>query len=477
MEKWIITRRIILEKYRFTIELNRERKMLNNNYKNSKYLSQELIEQLEDLFEEINSQDYKYRNDTFLVSMFLENNIPGISDRIEVHSNLRALNRFDGGYDYEYHYSFQIKKVKKTREDQPLHIAIWEGDVEKVEMLLNQGANSNEKGAKDLPLHIAIREGYTRIVELLLKAGANPNAQDQNAEGLSYQSLRIAFEDIKIPIIKLLLEHGANPNPSKDDSLLHYAIKANENDALTLLLQYGANPNEKNWRLEYETPLTYAIVNNNRFAVEELLKHNANPNLTNEIRSGSTPLIIASKKGDVVISKMLLEKGANPNIDGKIIIDRPLAYFIKQGNIDGVKLILEYGGYYSGACSSNPEIKNLLELRFIADLLLTSEARNSLKIIDKPCRWDPKAIIESIKEYSNEELDTFFKRIEFNFKKGLVSSSVYEEVTKEAMVEGVYILKEEKEPTEGTTISQSFDEGYINDVSGKIEELNLTDDV
>ena len=62
----------------------------------------------------------------------------------------------------------------------PIHSAVWNGDLEGVQAELDNGVDVDEKD--DLwgrtPLHIAAEEGHKEIAELLIAKGADVNAKD-----------------------------------------------------------------------------------------------------------------------------------------------------------------------------------------------------------------------------------------------------------------------------------------------------------
>ena len=61
----------------------------------------------------------------------------------------------------------------------PIHSAVWNGDLEGVQAELDNGVDVDEKD--DLwgrtPLHIAAEEGHKEIAELLIAKGADVNAK------------------------------------------------------------------------------------------------------------------------------------------------------------------------------------------------------------------------------------------------------------------------------------------------------------
>ena len=217
----------------------------------------------------------------------------------------------------------------------PLHQASFSNSRESlqvVEALLKAGANSNLRNEEgDYPLHELIYfcgsceyvNLRLKILETLLKAGANPNLRDGNHK----TSLHLAYGvlgDNYLRFAERLLEAGANPNVRDEDgnTPLHLASDYDDRTG-EALLKAGANPNIQNhkgntplhiackedvitWNLNYKISET----DNN---IEALLKAGANPNVQNH--KGNTPLhnlLNHSKEYEAV--KRLLEAGANPNL-------------------------------------------------------------------------------------------------------------------------------------------------------------------
>jgi ankyrin repeat protein len=98
------------------------------------------------------------------------------------------------------------------RCDPELHIAAYEGDVERVKKLLEKGANLNIKNIDGLaPLHMAASEGRPcrccDVVKLLLERGADPNTQNKDGDTPLHWAAHEGHDDV----VKLLLVYGADP--------------------------------------------------------------------------------------------------------------------------------------------------------------------------------------------------------------------------------------------------------------------------
>jgi ankyrin repeat protein len=80
------------------------------------------------------------------------------------------------------------------------------GQMEMARMLVEHGANVNDRGRVDLTaLHEACRFGQVEMVEYLISLGADVNTE---AEG-GWRPLDIASHRIKHEIVEILKRHGA----------------------------------------------------------------------------------------------------------------------------------------------------------------------------------------------------------------------------------------------------------------------------
>lgn len=122
----------------------------------------------------------------------------------------------------------------------PLHEAARNGDMAKVEALLAQGANVNDKDSNgETALNWAIANSEkSDIVELLLARGADVKNKAQHGETPLHGAVHLGRKNIA----ELLLAKGADVNAmSKYGTPLHYAINARRKDMVELLLTKNAD--------------------------------------------------------------------------------------------------------------------------------------------------------------------------------------------------------------------------------------------
>ena len=212
--------------------------------------------------------------------------------------------------------------VVKEFSDCPLCKAAKDGDLERVEFLLDSGVNPDSVSFKinaysDIPgiagdsaLRFAVFAGHAGIVKMLLANGANPNIENKNGSTPLTASSGKGISEI----VQILLDNGANPNQDVNNggTPLIFAAQDGYAEVVKILLDGGANPNQTNqvdnkgW-----TALMFAVYYGHAEAVKVLLDGEANPNQSNN--KGWTALNIAAEKGQPEVAKVLLDCGASPD--------------------------------------------------------------------------------------------------------------------------------------------------------------------
>ncbi|XP_045471277.1 serine/threonine-protein phosphatase 6 regulatory ankyrin repeat subunit B-like [Harmonia axyridis] len=271
-----------------------------------------------------------------------------------------------------------------------LKCAVRNGSIEIVELILEANRQFpirqqiRKKNFLRSCLRIAVDNGHLEIVEVLLMYGAKPDYRVKKGNNNPLYN--------NVEIMKLLIQHGCDVN-ARDDSnwaLLHWAVSNRNIEVVTLLIAYGADPNiefqrykitplhltigdyacysipRKTDSIEEEdkeilqlllcgkginvnvkdinsfTPFDLAVAKDRPDIVELLLQHKADPYLGSN-KEGKGLIHFAIQHENLYILKELLEPDGNPEIDSPYgDFPPPLQFAIEKGNLEAIKLLLEY---------------------------------------------------------------------------------------------------------------------------------------
>lgn len=207
----------------------------------------------------------------------------------------------------------------------PLLFAARMGDVESARILLENGADVNDKAPLGTSaLVIAAHSGHRPLAELLLDNGANPNGMDAG-----YSALHIAAQRGDADLVKTLLARGADPNAyilrgsptrrvSSDVAISSYSIGATplwlaasqgRADLVRLLAANGAHVRTDK---DGTSALVEAVGNNEGRSLETvkaLVELGADVNARDEV--GNTAVHAAAYRGFASIVQVLADAGAN----------------------------------------------------------------------------------------------------------------------------------------------------------------------
>ncbi|GLH09963.1 Poly [ADP-ribose] polymerase tankyrase [Gryllus bimaculatus] len=219
-----------------------------------------------------------------------------------------------------------------------LHLAIIDGAVEIVAVLLENGADVNATLSNGTsPLHTAVKGDNVKLIELLLSHGANPNILDNNFQTPTY----IAAERGNVEALDIILAaHGLVEN-TKEHLLtaLHFATKRNRIDVIDFLLSKGANVNtfDKNGL----PLLNFACLSRSNFdTILHLISKGADSTFLDSVNRNALHHAAMSGKSSVV--KLLVTLGLDINSPDSMNCT-PLHIAAFMGVSSSVKILLENG--------------------------------------------------------------------------------------------------------------------------------------
>ena len=185
-------------------------------------------------------------------------------------------------------------------------------------------------------LHMACLEEKKEVVETLLKAGADILCRDRQGvmplhDLASNGQIRMLREIL--PKYKDL-DHG----DAKGNTALHFAVAANQPEAVTMLLDEGIAADLKN-NLG-RSALWYAAKVGDHDMLKLLTQYDADIEGPCE-QSGDAPLHCACASGNIACVKALLEEGASTSVQNK---DGEVAghVAVKVGDLEMLQLLIDY---------------------------------------------------------------------------------------------------------------------------------------
>ncbi|HEX9048571.1 MAG TPA: ankyrin repeat domain-containing protein [Verrucomicrobiae bacterium] len=188
----------------------------------------------------------------------------------------------------------------------------FNGTLEDVRSLLEQGADANAKGNEGWhALQFAAKRGDIEIVRLLLEKGADVNGtNDWGAAALNSAAFRGNFE-----LTRFLLEKGADQHHRdfQGQSPIVDSVSGANTNVIDYLLSKGDNVNETNFG--GESLLILAVENGHADIVSFLLAHGANVNA--ETPLGDSALDKARLAENSAIIRLLQNAGAGKSSSTK----------------------------------------------------------------------------------------------------------------------------------------------------------------
>ena len=249
-----------------------------------------------------------------------------------------------------------------------LHWASERGHVSTVQLLLDNGADSNAQGGRyGSALQAASKVGNNQIILALLENGANINAQG----GRFGSALQVASSYGHSMTVQMLLDRGADINIGGGycGNALHSASASGHVKIVEMLLHHGANVNRRIG--EYDTALQAASYGGFNKIVQILIDKGADINVYGG--QVDSALQAASYYGHIDVMHTLLDNGADVNMQTDFYGTALIAASNKAGS-KAVQILLDKGadvnmqsGFMSNALQSAAEGGDLEVLQILLD--------------------------------------------------------------------------------------------------------------
>ena len=126
-----------------------------------------------------------------------------------------------------------------------LYDAAEAGDLARVCVLVEQGADKNKEYNLGTPLHIASARGHLTVVQYLVELGADM----EKVRLYDWTPLLDASAMGHLEVVRYLIEQGAKRDKATDsgNTSLHWAARYGHLEVAKLLMVYGADLNATNW--------------------------------------------------------------------------------------------------------------------------------------------------------------------------------------------------------------------------------------
>lgn len=214
-----------------------------------------------------------------------------------------------------------------------------QADKETLRLLIGAGADVNalvDEG-RHFPLELAACSGDLGKVEVLLDAGAEVNrASPKGYTAIIKAIYALHADEMLVPILNLLVKSGADINGATNYGEFPLGVASYQCrfDAVRYLLEVGADPSPLQW-----TRLMQAIAVGSCGDVERLLAGSAE--LVSRDRFGRTPLLLAACVDQVQKVALICSQGTNLNERGRMG-DTALMLAAARSNAELVRWLLDH---------------------------------------------------------------------------------------------------------------------------------------
>lgn len=194
-----------------------------------------------------------------------------------------------------------------NRQTGELHQAASKNEIQRIKMLIENGADVNVQDEKDAtPLHHAAYNGHLKIVDKLIRSGARVMATDIDGS----TPLHNAGLNGHVSVMETLIGKGAEIDALDEQggSALLNAACQGHGEAIRFLLRAGAKVElaDRNG----DTALHYACYSGHEDAVRALIGADGLP-VDIQNHAGATPMHLACANGNPQVVRLLLSKGAD----------------------------------------------------------------------------------------------------------------------------------------------------------------------
>jgi len=248
------------------------------------------------------------------------------------------------GVEREIANGVDIDCLEEYSQQTPLMYAVSSSHAgsDMIRFLLEHGANVNavEPEYKHTVLGLAVRSGNLEKIQLLLDAGADIHYRRADGYDVLIDAMYgrdILQEQNLIATLNLLISRGAPVNgmSSYGETAIKVAAHIGRFDAVQLLLDLGANPEQLGW-----TQLMHAIVFGSLEQVQLLLEQGADQDVRDcWLR---TPWLLSLQVAELAKAKLLLAAGANYHDVGNCG-HTPLMYAIENPRLEVLQWLIVEG--------------------------------------------------------------------------------------------------------------------------------------
>jgi ankyrin repeat protein len=251
--------------------------------------------------------------------------------------------------------------IHPKNQDGALHKAAMYGHPELLRLLIEAGADVNEKGGYGrTPLIYAASSGVVASLQMLITAGADVNAKNEGGQNALFDSISGLHPSANI--VEVLIDAGIDLTliAQYNHTAFTWAANYGQHEIVELLLRRGVDINQK---AKGETALSHALQRKKFDTVNLLLDRGADVNdeyfVRNVISSGNqklaervikqttkkTPKALqeAAREGKITLARMLLDAGVDVNgktYDGD---ETPLIKAASNGKLKMVELLVKKG--------------------------------------------------------------------------------------------------------------------------------------